>query len=96
MHTLSNLPTRFPHLTNDVSLLLSTNNVSKISADIHQDLGRYSSSCKCNGCDDCQHLSEFVKKLQQNLSSQLHEAMQIPACKLRFYNQIGLQLNVDH
>ena len=34
MHTLSNLPTRFPHLTNDVSLLLSTDNVSKISADI--------------------------------------------------------------
>ena len=69
MHTLSNLPTRFPYLTNDVSLLLSTD-VSKISADIHQ-------AVKSTGCDDCQHLSEFVKqpkKLQQKLSSQLHEA----------------------
>ena len=35
MHTLSNLPTRFPHLTIDVSLLLATDNVSKILADIH-------------------------------------------------------------
>ena len=69
MHTLSNLPTTFPHLTNDVSLLLSTDNVSKILADIHQ-------AVESTGCDDSQHLSEFVKqpkKLQQNLSSQLHE-----------------------
>ena len=69
MHTLSNLPTRFPHLTNDVLLLLSTNNISKILANIHQ-------AVKSTGCDDCQHLSEFVKqpkKLQQKLSSKIHE-----------------------
>ena len=44
--------------------------ISQRSADIHQ-------AFKFTGCDDCQHLSEFVKqskKLQQNLSSQLHEA----------------------
>ena len=70
MHTLSNLPTRFPYLTSNVSLLLSTDNISKISFDIHQ-------AVKSTGCDYCQHLSEFVKqpkKLQQKLSSQLHEA----------------------
>ena len=69
MQTLSNLPTRFPYLTNNVSLLLPTDNVSRISTDIHQ-------AVKSTGCDDCQHLSEFVKqpkKLQQTLSSQ-HEA----------------------
>ena len=55
MYTLSNLPTRFPYYTNDVSLFLSTDNVSKISADIHQ-------AVKSTGCDDCQHLSEFVKQ----------------------------------
>ena len=70
MHTLSNLPTRFPYLTNKVSLLLSIDNNSKISANIHQ-------AVKSTCCDDCQHLSEFVKqfkKLHQKLSSQLHEA----------------------
>ena len=70
MHTLSNLPTRFSYLTNDVSLLLLTDNNAKISAGIHQ-------AVKSTGCDNCQHLSEFVKqlkKLQQKLSSQLHEA----------------------
>ena len=43
--------------------------IIKILADIHQ-------AVKSTGCDDCQHLSEFVKqpkKLQQKLSSQLHE-----------------------
>ena len=57
-------------MTNDVSLLLPTDNILKISADIHQ-------AVKFTGCDDCQHISEFVKqpkKLQQKLSSQLHEA----------------------
>ena len=67
MHTLSNLPTRFPYLTNDISL---SDNVLKISVDIHQ-------AIKSTGCDICQHLSAIVKqpkKLQQKLSSQLHEA----------------------
>ena len=70
MHTLSKLPTRFPYLTNDVSLLLSTDNNSKISTDIHQ-------AVKSTNCEVYQHLSEVVKqpkKLQQKLSSQLHEA----------------------
>ena len=72
MYTLLNLPTRFSYLTNDVSLLLSTDNNSKVSADIHQVV-------KSTGCDDCQHLSEFVTT---KLSSQLHEANAIPAWKL--------------
>ena len=55
MHTLSNLPTRFPYLANDVSFLLSTNNNSEISTDIHQVV-------KSTGCDDYHHLSEFVKQ----------------------------------
>ena len=63
MPTLSNLPARFPYLTNDVSFLFSTDNISKISADIHQHV-------KSTGCDDCQYLSEFVKqpkKLQKTI-----------------------------
>ena len=91
MHTLSNLPTRFPHLTNNVLLLLSTNNISKILANIHQ-------AVKSTGCDDCQHLSEFVKqpkKLQQNYLVKYTRQMQIPAWELQFHNQIELQLNLD-
>ena len=62
MHTLSNLPTSFPYLTNNVSLLLSTDNILKISADIHH-------AVKSTGCNDCQYLIKFVKqptKLKQN------------------------------
>ena len=91
MHTPSNLLTRFPYLTNDVSLLLSTDNVLNISIDIHQ-------AAKSTGCNDCQHLSEFVKqpkKLQQNHLVNYMRQMQIPAWKLQFHNQIELQLNLE-